>query len=355
MTIAAWGRIHPVDTWGVVAMIGLVGGAFVPAPYGSRSEARRVGRAFLPSVSPVVPGAHRPLPAAFPASAPLLGSARMPRVHGRNGDMIHGEGIGVRGLCAVLAGVVATLYIGQARAEAQIPDTFRNLQELPEDTDRAALLDVMRGFSFALGVRCQYCHVGGDGTSFEGVAFDSDDDPDKLKARAMLAMVRDLNDIVLAALPDRDAPPIAIQCKTCHRGRPRPVLLAQELRMALDDFGSDSATARYERFLADEDVVLAGWFDFGEWEVNTLAERLQGEGRTADAIAIYELNARHHPGSISIHSRLGALHEAQGDPRAAILSYERVLEIDPENQVALSRLRALRGGGPNEARTPFRS
>jgi tetratricopeptide (TPR) repeat protein len=247
---------------------------------------------------------------------------------------------------------VATLCLGQARAEAQIPDTFRNLQVLPEDTDRAVLLDVMRGFSFALGVRCQYCHVGGDGVSFEGVAFDRDDDPDKLKARAMLAMVGDLNDVVLAALPQRDTPPVAVECKTCHRGRPRPVLLARELRVALDDFGPDSATARYERFRADEDVVLAGWFDFGEWEVNTLAERLQDEGRTADAIAIYELNARHHPRSISIHSRLGALHEAQGDTRAAILSYERVLEIDPENQAAVSRLRALRGGGPGEAHMP---
>jgi hypothetical protein len=41
----------------------------------------------------------------------------------------------------------------------------------------------MRHFSFALDVRCQYCHLGGDGVSFDGVVFESDDDPDKVKAK----------------------------------------------------------------------------------------------------------------------------------------------------------------------------
>ena len=47
----------------------------------------------------------------------------------------------------------------------------------------------MREFSFALNVRCQYCHTGGDGISFEGVNFASDEKPAKVKARAMLRMV----------------------------------------------------------------------------------------------------------------------------------------------------------------------
>ncbi|MDX1747672.1 MAG: hypothetical protein R3324_17190, partial [Halobacteriales archaeon] len=66
-----------------------------------------------------------------------------------------------------------------------------NLQVLPSDLSRDSVVQIMRGFSFALGVRCQYCHIGGDGVSFEGVVFENDDDPDKVKARAMLAMVDD--------------------------------------------------------------------------------------------------------------------------------------------------------------------
>lgn len=114
--------------------------------------------------------------------------------------------------------------------------------------------------------------------------------------------------------------------------------------MALDDFGADSVVARYDRFRNDESVVLAGYFDFDEWEVNVLGERLQREGRFADAIAIYELNARYHPESPSIHSALGALHEEVGDKEAAIASWERVLELAPQNPRATTRLAALRGG-----------
>lgn len=248
---------------------------------------------------------------------------------------------------AVPTAVLLALAPTPGAASAQIPEEFRNLQVLPADLPRDSLVEIMRGFSFALGVRCQYCHVGGDGISFEGVVFESDDDPDKVKARAMLTMVDNLNDVVLASLPDRDSPPVTVGCKTCHRGRPRPVLLAQELRMALDDFGPDSAVVRYERFR--EETTVAGWFDFREWEMNVLGDRLQREGRIADAIAIYELNARYHPESVSIHLSLGRLHEANDDAESAVRSYERVLELAPRNALARQRLDALRGDAPPPA------
>lgn len=246
------------------------------------------------------------------------------------------------GRALALAGLACLLTVGHA--SAQIPDKFENLQVLPKDVPRDSLIQIMRGFSFALGVRCQYCHTGGDGISFEGVVFKNDDDPDKVKARRMLEMVRDLNEVVLANLPERDSPPVGIECKTCHRGRPRPIMLAQELRMALDEFGVDSATARYESYREDDRVLLAGLFDFGEWEVNVLGDRLAREGRTSEAIAIYELNARYYPGSASIQMSLGQLHETEGDTEAAIRSYERALEIQPDNERVKDRLDALRGG-----------
>lgn len=251
------------------------------------------------------------------------------------------------------AGVLLTtavLALPGARAAAQIPDVPKNLQVLPKDISRDSLVQIMRRFSLDLGVRCQYCHVGGDGVSFEGVVFESDEDPDKVKARAMLQMVRYANDFVLAGLPDRDTPAVEVTCKTCHRGRSRPVLLAQELRMALDDFGPDSAVARYERFRSDD--MTRGWFDFGEWEVNLLGERLQAEGRFTDAIAIYQLNGRYYPESPSIAFSLGALYEQTGDVEAAVRSYERVLELAPENRRALRRLEALRGGTPPDRDAP---
>ena len=242
----------------------------------------------------------------------------------------------------IVTAVVAAVVLSPGASDAQIPEEFTNLRFLAEDISQDSLMKVMRGFSFALNVRCQYCHVGGDGISFDGVEFDSDDDPDKRKARFMLRMVENLNRSVLPLIPERDDPPVDISCKTCHRLQPRPVLLAQDLRIVLDEHGADSTVARYKDLR--ERFIQYGMYDFGEWEVNVLAEQLEEEGRSRDAIAIYEFNGEFYPNSTSIALSLGRLHEAVDDVEAAIRNYERVLELRPDNRTARERLEALRGG-----------
>jgi hypothetical protein len=44
----------------------------------------------------------------------------------------------------------------------------RTCSSFPQDITAEALTQRMREFSFALNVRCQYCHAGGDGVSFDG-------------------------------------------------------------------------------------------------------------------------------------------------------------------------------------------
>lgn len=239
--------------------------------------------------------------------------------------------------CAITFAIALTLVRPLA---GQIPDTFRNLQFLDPDISRDSLLAVMRGFSFALGVRCQYCHVGGDGISFEGVEFDRDDDPDKRKARYMLEMVQTLNDQYLAQLPERDTPSVTVECKTCHRGSARPFLLRQRMRAIIEASGVESAVTFYRT--ARERVMKRGRFDFGEWETNVLAEQLQRDGRPTDAIAVYLLNAEYYPESASIQLSLGQLYEEVGDTASAVTHYERTLELAPDNRVATERLRVLK-------------
>ncbi|MGH7713097.1 MAG: hypothetical protein ACREOG_17535 [Gemmatimonadaceae bacterium] len=60
-------------------------------------------------------------------------------------------------------------------AGAQIPEKFTNLQFFPKDIARDSLVAYMRGVTMALGIRCNYCHTGGDGQSLHGVDFASDD------------------------------------------------------------------------------------------------------------------------------------------------------------------------------------
>ena len=237
--------------------------------------------------------------------------------------------------------VVGALAGPALPAAAQIPTEFTNLQHLPADTDRDALLGIMRRMSLSLGVRCQYCHVGGDGVSFEGVDFASDDDPDKVKARWMLAMMDGLNQRLATDLPERDDPPVDMTCKTCHRGIPRPILLAQELRIVLDTHGPDSLAARYD-FARER--LETGRYDFGEWEVNLLAEELEEEGRPDHALAVWELNLEHHPRSLSILTNVGRLNEEAGHTERAIEAYERILEIAPDHAPARARLAELTGG-----------
>ncbi|MEM7414984.1 MAG: c-type cytochrome [Gemmatimonadota bacterium] len=237
-------------------------------------------------------------------------------------------------------GLFVVLGLGWS-APVGAQDAPENLQFFDPDTPRSEVIEHMRQFSFALGVRCQYCHVGGDGVSFEGVDFASDDDPDKRKARYMLRMVERLNRTMLADMPDRDEPGSVISCKTCHRGAPKPELLTEALARTLDAEGPDAAVARYRDLRANQ--TLAGRYDFGEWEMNTLAEGLVAAERYVDAIAMYALNLEFYPNSLAILLALGDLHERTGRDAEAIPFYERVLEVVPGHERATARLAALRG------------
>src|SRR5215208_4744785 len=124
-----------------------------------------------------------------------------------------------------LAGLLFAALVLSTRAAAQIPEKFENLKYFPKDIPRDSLIMQMRGFSFALGVRCQYCHTGGDGISFVGVDFKSDEKLAKRKARYMLSMRDTINQRLLAGLPERSAPGLDVQCVTCHRGLARPFTL----------------------------------------------------------------------------------------------------------------------------------
>lgn len=224
---------------------------------------------------------------------------------------------------------------------AQIPDSFTNLKVLPRDIARDSLVQIMRGFSLSLNVRCQYCHVGGDGQSFQGVEFAKDDDPDKRKARFMLRMVDSLNLHVRQnlPLPERGArEPMRITCKTCHRGSARPELLTQRLERVRDSLGIDSAVAEYRRLRTDHG--LSGRYDFGEWEINLWAEHLARSGRQADAIEVYRLNLEYFPESGSILTALGTLHEPT-DKAQALDYYRRALVLQPRNTRLQETIRRL--------------
>jgi hypothetical protein len=243
---------------------------------------------------------------------------------------------------AILLLVAASL--AGSPAEAQTPETpwkGKNLQFFPADINREQLVQRMREFSFALGVRCQHCHSGGDGISFEGVDFASDEKPAKVKARAMLRMVDQLNTTILAQVPNRTTPRVEVGCVTCHRGLALPKTLQTTLFEIVGRDGAAAAVERYRQLRRDQ--MGSGRYDFGEWEINELARRLTEAGDTQGAIAILEMNGEFHPKSASIDFGLGELHRQRGERDKAIARYEAAIAKQPTFPAAIARLKELRG------------
>jgi tetratricopeptide (TPR) repeat protein len=221
---------------------------------------------------------------------------------------------------------------------AQAPWKGENLQFFPKDISREQLTQRMREFSFALNVRCQYCHIGGDGVSFEGVNFASDEKPAKVQARAMLRMVDQLNRTVLPQLPHRSEPRVDVECATCHRGLALPKSLQTTLLEIIEKDGVDAAVKRYR---ALREGVVFGRYNFSEWEMNELARRLQEAGKIDAAIAMLALNGEFNPQSPDIDFFIGELHRDRGEHDLAVQRYRAALEKAPKHQGAARWLAEL--------------
>jgi len=101
-----------------------------------------------------------------------------------------------------------------------------NLQVLPKDIAVPDLLALMRGYTAALGVECEFCHTTDPKTHKTNYA--SDENPDKGIARTMITMTREINAKYLSQVKDPDATPAdkTVTCGTCHRGNSMPMPFA---------------------------------------------------------------------------------------------------------------------------------
>lgn len=108
-------------------------------------------------------------------------------------------------------------------AAAQVPDKYTNLKVLPPEIKRVELVEIMKGFSLGLGVRCSTCHMGEEGKPLSTYDFASDEKQTKRNARLMLQMVKEINGKHLTAvMPESGLKPITVTCYTCHRGSRQP-------------------------------------------------------------------------------------------------------------------------------------
>ena len=223
------------------------------------------------------------------------------------------------------------------------PDRAKNLKVLPKNTSKQDLQGAMVGFTRSLGVRCPFCHVGQEGQPLSTFDFVSDQKVEKQTARGMLKMVQSVNkDLKKMKLPP-DPHRVQVQCITCHRGRPRPMTLAEELTSVYESAGIDSTVSRYS--LLRDRFYGSGSYDFSERSLNEVGGSLKTKGKNDDAIRIYQLNVQQNPNSSFAYSSLADAYAAAGQKDLAIQNYEKAVQLEPRNREADQKLKELRGQG----------
>lgn len=221
---------------------------------------------------------------------------------------------------------------------AQVPEKFTNLKVLPRDIHRSDLIGIMRGFSFSVGVRCEYCHAA-QPEAKTGLDFASDAKEPKRTARVMMQMVEAINRDHLSRIGK--PAPVQVECTTCHRGIPQPRTVNAVLAEKLEQKGVPEATALYRELRKKHYGDAA--YDFSETPLDILGEALLKESKANEAAAMMELNAElNKPLSGWGLGVLAMAHRRSGARDKAIADYQRILELNPKDDSSRQELEELK-------------
>ncbi len=130
----------------------------------------------------------------------------------------------------ILAAILIAGCAAVRQQKALPPQTddylFKNLQIFPPNIPRDELITTMKGYSRALGVRCEHCHVKIAEEPKEEFDFASDAKPGKAAARVMIRMTERINRDYVSKIEEMYT---TVTCWTCHRGEKRPAVRPSSL------------------------------------------------------------------------------------------------------------------------------
>ena len=213
------------------------------------------------------------------------------------------------------------------------PDKPKNVKVLPGDITADQLHETMDGYKDALGVRCNFCHVGEDGKPFSEFDFVSDQVPMKNITREMVGLTNSINTTIKDVFKGGTEVPVQVTCATCHRGAPVPERIEELLWKKYELKGIAQAAALYREMRK----LYYGSFtyDFREHVLLDVAQRCEREKKQIDdAIVLTELNAEFFPESPRTLNQLASMYIEKKEPQKAKPLIEKVLANDPNNRYA---------------------
>jgi hypothetical protein len=124
----------------------------------------------------------------------------------------------------VTTGLVAMIAVSMAFTSDQ-DRLYKNLKVLPKNITKTQMDSVMKSFTVALNVKCNFCHVKVNGT----VTWDFPSDANKhnLVAREMFKMTSKINKkyFDFTGGSDNLTAKQMVTCYTCHNGRKEPLII----------------------------------------------------------------------------------------------------------------------------------
>ena len=240
----------------------------------------------------------------------------------------------------LLSLVFAATSLASAQPPGKFPpDSLVNTKVIPRSTPVIEVIGTMRNFTSALGVRCQFCHVGREGQPLAEFDFPSDQKRNKLVARQMMRMVAEINGR-LDTIPERSQSPVTVTCITCHRGVNRPVPLYTLVQDAAVAVSADSAIRAYKALRAK--YFGRDAYDFSEPSLSIAAFRTARAGKPDEALTLLRYNEELFPNSSAMSVFKGNIQLMKGDTTAAEAAFREALRRDSTNAEARGRLQAIR-------------
>jgi hypothetical protein len=133
----------------------------------------------------------------------------------------------IRVIIIICIALVAAQTFGFQKPGDDKDEKPKNLKVLSKNLSHDEIIQLMKGYSKSLGVKCGFCHVStGEGREAK-FDFAADGKPEKNIARQMIKMTNTINKKYISKIEGHSLEKVA--CVTCHMGNTMPTFSVDSL------------------------------------------------------------------------------------------------------------------------------